>query len=86
MERKGSAGLGRMAGGELHPRFVVGDDALEQELHLAAAVLAAVKARANDLGVIEDEQIPGREQLGQVRKRVIAELRAGDVQQAARGA
>ena len=86
VERKGSADLGRMAGGELHPRFVVCDDALEQDLDSAAAVLAAMKARANDFGVVEDEQVPGREQLGQVRERAIVELRAGDVQQAARGA
>ncbi len=82
-EQDAAARTGKVAGGKLHPRFGWRDEAFEQQLDLAAARLAAIKARADDPGVVENQEIARGEQprqFGKMRDRAAAlRLRAAGV-------
>ena len=80
------ARLGRLAGAHLGDGVPFVNDALEQHLDPAAAVLDAEEARLDHARVVEDEQIPGAHQGGQVGETAVGELPAGDVQQPAAAA
>ncbi len=66
IERDQAAGLGRLAGADLYPRLTLAKQALDQDFHPPAAGLLPEQARRNDPGVVEDQQIAGLQQLGQV--------------------
>jgi len=73
-EQDAAARTGKVAGGKLHPRFGWRDEAFEEQLDLAAARLAAVKARADDPGVVENQEIARGEQPRQIGKCAIVRL------------
>ena len=62
------------------------DDAFEQHLDLAAAFLVAEKARLDDAGIVEDEQVAGREQRRQVGELAVGEALTADMEHPAAAA
>ncbi len=75
IERDHAAGLGRLAGADLYARLALAKQALDQDLHSPAAGLLPEQARRNDPGVVEDQQIAGLQQLGQIAHLAVAEGR-----------
>ena len=59
---------GTAAGLDLCRRRSRAGDALQQHLHPPTRVLAAAEAGADDSGVVQDEQVTGSQQTGQVRE------------------
>ena len=72
-----------MAGTELEDGFVRRGRALEQELDPAAGRTRRPKPRLDHARVVEQHQIPGRQESGQVGKSPIEQRRAVHVQQPA---
>ena len=81
------AGAGRLAGAHVGQGAVGLGDALDQHLDLAAGGLVAVQPGLDDAGVVEDQQVAGPQQAGQVGEAPVMQL-AGviQVQQPAAGA
>jgi hypothetical protein len=80
-----AARLGRLAGTHVRQHLVVGQHALDQGLDRAAGLLGAVQPCLDDPGVVEDQQITGLEQRGQVAEHAVHGRGATAVEQA-RGA
>ena len=70
-----AARLGRLAGAHLRPRGVLRQQALDQDLHAAAAFLLPEQARRNHTGVVENQQIARLQPFGQVADVAIRERR-----------
>ena len=70
-----AARLGRLAGAHLRPRGVLRQQALDQDLHAAAAFLLPEQARRNHAGVVENQQIARLQPFGQVADVAIRERR-----------
>ena len=88
IQRDPAARLRRFAGADLRPRLVAGQQAFDQDLHAPAGGLLAEQARRDHPGVVEDQQVAGLQQPGQVAHRAVLQLarRLRHHQQAAGGA
>src|SRR6185369_1287104 len=75
-----------LAGAQLRDDDVVVLDPLDERLDRAAARLGAEQARLDDRGVVDDEEVAGAEQLGQIAHLEVARRIAGAVEQARRAA
>ena len=84
-EADDAAGLRRLARAHLRDHDAVGLDALDQRLDRAAARLDAEQARLDHRRVVDDEQVAGAQQLGQIAKAPVVRRRGAAVEQA-RGA
>mgnify|MGYP006189043475 CR=1 FL=1 len=80
-----AARLGRFAGTHMRQHLVVGQHALDQGLDRTAGLLGAVQPCLDDPGVVEDQQITGLEQRGQVAEHPVYRHGAAAIEQA-RGA
>ena len=69
--------LSWLAGFDLHEHSVVVEQALDQHLQASAAALMGVEPRGYYLGVIENQQIVGAQQVGQGAEHVVPELACG---------
>ena len=79
------ARLGRLAGADLGQGLVAAEGALDHHLHLATGVLGAEQAGMQHPGVVENQQVTGGEEAGQIGKMQVGQ--AGlYLQQAAVGA
>mmetsp|Transcript_53345 Transcript_53345/g.147771 ORF Transcript_53345/g.147771 Transcript_53345/m.147771 type:complete len:341 (+) Transcript_53345:806-1828(+) len=85
-----AAGLGALAGAQMHPHLLrARQHPFNQGLHRTTgrrgagfgAVLPAEQPRLDDAGVVEDQQITGRQQPGQLAEDPVHGRRAGRVQQ-----
>ena len=56
------------------------EDALHQELHRPARLLAAIEPRRENAGVVKDNQIAGPQQVGKIPKQPVSILAAGSLQ------
>ena len=79
-------GLRRLAGANLRYSFARIDNALDHHLDLSAAILPAEQARLDDLGVVENQQIAGPDELRQLRESAVVKRSWLNVQQTTRGA
>ena len=82
-EIHGAAWLRQMAGLELSPGLVVGDDPLDQHLHAAAGRLHTKRACADDARVVQDREVALAQQRRQIDETPVGERIAVDVEQAA---
>ena len=78
-----AAGARRMARAELEHALVRAEHALQQQLDGAARGLDRAQSRLDHPRVVEDDEVAGGEEAGQVGERAVLDRVAGDVQQAA---
>ena len=62
--------------------FVTGQHALDQQFQLAARGLLAKQSRFDDLGVVEDQQVAGLQEIRQFTKDAVHRLRTTAIEQA----
>ena len=65
-QAQAAAGLRRLAGAHLGQRFMRAQRPFDQDFDLPAAVLAAVQARMQHAGIVENQQVAGFEQVGKI--------------------
>src|SRR2546426_957435 len=68
---------------DLRERFVLRKRALDQHLDVSAGLLTPEQARLDHLGVVEYQQVAGREQLRQIGEAATRDGRRADAEQAA---
>ena len=80
-----AAWLRRLAGANLADRMFRIDDALKHDLDLPAGFLDAEEAGLDHLGIVEDKQVAGTQQAGQVGEATVCLLQALHMQKTAAG-